>query len=131
MYSVTFALIRNAVNFYLPFVDDSIDAVEVEFMRWRLYWLRHEGDSLAFNTLSVLLSAKEIHSYPSLEDAVYHSKSLCKRNLFKTLTSMNIAGDHHSYIIHRFIELQRQSTRFICMFTSQSNSIANIKKPLP
>ena len=25
-----FALIRNAVNFYLPFVDDSVDAVEVE-----------------------------------------------------------------------------------------------------
>ena len=64
---MTFALIRNAVNFYLPFVDNSIDAVEVEFMRWRSYWLRHEGDSLPYNTLGVLLSAKEIHTYPSLE----------------------------------------------------------------
>ena len=64
---MTFALIRNAMNFYLPFVDDSIDAVEDEFMRWRLYWLRHEGDSLPYNTLSVLMSAKEIHTYPSLE----------------------------------------------------------------
>ena len=36
--------IRNAVNFYLPFLDYSIDAVEVEFMRWRLYWLRHKDD---------------------------------------------------------------------------------------
>ena len=64
---MTFALIRNAVNFYLPFVIDSIDAVEVEFMRWRSNWLRHEGDSLPYNTLGVLLSAKEIHMYPSLK----------------------------------------------------------------
>ena len=63
---MTFALIRNAVNFHLPFVD-SIDAVEVEFMRWRSYWLRHAGDSLVYNTLGVLLSAKEIHTYPSSE----------------------------------------------------------------
>ena len=59
---MTFASIRNAVNFYLPFVDDSIDAVEVEFMRWRSYWLRYEGDSLPYNTLGVLLSAKEIYT---------------------------------------------------------------------
>ena len=64
---MTFALIRNAVNFYLPFVDDSIDAVEVEFMRWHSYWLRHEGDSLPYNTLGVLLSAKEMHRHPSLK----------------------------------------------------------------
>ena len=62
---MTFALIKNAVKFYLPFADDSIDAVEVEFMRWRSYWLRHESDSLPYNTLSVLLSAKEIHTHPS------------------------------------------------------------------
>ena len=47
---MTYALIRNVVNFYLPFVDDSIDVVEVEFMRWRSHWLRHEGDSLPYNT---------------------------------------------------------------------------------
>ena len=64
---MAFASIRNAVNFHLPFVNDSIDAVEVEFMRWRSYWLCHEGDSLPYNTLSVLLSAKEIHTYTSLE----------------------------------------------------------------
>ena len=64
---MTFVLIRNAVNFYLSFVDDSIDAVEVEFMRWRSYWLRHEGDSLPYNTLGMLLSAKKIHTNPSLE----------------------------------------------------------------
>ena len=28
-----------------------------------------------------------------------------KRDLFKTLTSMNIARDHHNRIIYRFIEL--------------------------
>ena len=30
---------------------------------------------------------------------------------------MNIAHDHHNRIIYQFIELQRQSTCFICMFT--------------
>ena len=64
---MTLTLIRNAVNFYVPFVDDSIDTVEVELMRWRSYWLRHEGDSLPHNTLGVLQSAKEIHTNPSLE----------------------------------------------------------------
>ena len=48
-------------------MDDSIDAVEVTFMRWRSYWLRHERDSLSYNTFGVLLSTKEIHTYPSLE----------------------------------------------------------------
>ena len=64
---MTFASIRNAVNFYLPFVGDSVDAVEVKFMRWRSYWLHDEDDSLPYNTLGVLLSAKEIHTCPSLE----------------------------------------------------------------
>ena len=60
---MTFASIRNAVSFYeyLLFVDDSIDAVEVEFMRWRSCWLRHEGDSLPQNTLGVSLLIKRIH----------------------------------------------------------------------
>ena len=60
---MSFASIRNAVNFKLSFVDDSVDAVEVEFMRWGSYSLRHEGDSLPCNSLGVLLSAKEIHAY--------------------------------------------------------------------
>ena len=62
-----FALIRNAMNFHLPLVDDSIDAMKVAFMQWPSYWLRHEGDSLPYKTLGMLLSAKEIHTYPSLE----------------------------------------------------------------
>ena len=57
---MTFALIRNDVNFYLSFVDNSIDAGEVEFMQLRSYWLRREGDSLPYTTL---LPAKEIHTY--------------------------------------------------------------------
>ena len=61
---MTFASIRNAVNFYLHFVDDSTDVVEVEFMPWCSYWLCHEGNSLPCNTLGMLLSAKEIHTYP-------------------------------------------------------------------
>ena len=64
---MTFASIRNAVNFYFPFVNDSIDPVKVEFMRWCSYWPRHEGHPLPYNTLGVLLSAKEIHTYSSLE----------------------------------------------------------------
>ena len=51
------------MNFYLPYVDDSIDAMEDELMRWRSCWLRHEGDFLPYNTFGVLLSAKEIHTY--------------------------------------------------------------------
>ena len=35
-------------------------------MRWRSYWPRHDGDSLPYNTLGVLLSAKKIHTYPSV-----------------------------------------------------------------
>ena len=64
---MTFASIRNAVYFNLPFVNDSIDAVEVEFVRWRSYWLRHEGDSSPYNTSGVLLSPKKIRTYSSLE----------------------------------------------------------------
>ena len=64
---MTVASIRNSVNVYLLFGDDSIDAVEVEFMRWRSYWLRHKGDSLPYNTLGVSLFANEIHTYPCLE----------------------------------------------------------------
>ena len=30
-------------------------------------------------------------------------RAYSKRDLFKTLTSMNIARDHHNRIIHRFI----------------------------
>ena len=60
---MTFASIRNDVNFYLPFVDDNIDAGEVEFVRWRSYWLLLEGDSLPYDTLGVLLSVKKIHTY--------------------------------------------------------------------
>ena len=36
-------------------------------MRWRSYWPRHDGDSLPYNTLGVFLSAKKIHTYPSLK----------------------------------------------------------------
>ena len=62
---MTFASIKNAINFYLPYVDDSIDFMEVELsvMRWRSYWLRHEDNSLPYNNLDVLLSAKEMHTY--------------------------------------------------------------------
>ena len=36
-------------------------------MQWRSRWLRHESDSLSCNTSGVLLSAKKMHTYPSLE----------------------------------------------------------------
>ena len=54
---------------------------------------------------------------PSVSKMQYTTQRVySKRDLFETLTSMNIARDHHNRIIHWFIELQRQSTRFICMF---------------
>ena len=41
--------------------------MEIEFIRWRSYWLRHDGNYLPYNTLGVLLFAKKIHTYPSLK----------------------------------------------------------------
>ena len=48
-------------------MDDSIDAVEVEFMQWRSYWLLHKDDFLPNNALGTLLSAKEMETHPFLE----------------------------------------------------------------
>ena len=94
MSSITFALIRNAVNFYLPSVDDSIDAVEVKFMQWRSYWLRHEGNSLPYNTLGVLLTAKEIHTHPSLEVLLQ----------ILTTGSVTTATNERSFSVLRYLE---------------------------
>ena len=66
-HDICFDSIRNAINFYLSIQDDSIEAVEVEFMRWRSYWLRHKHNFLPNNALNALLSAKEMETYPSLE----------------------------------------------------------------
>ena len=91
---MTFALIRNAINLYLSFADDSIDAAEVKLMRWRSYWLRHEGDSLPYNTLGALLSAKEIHMYPSLEDVL----------LILTTGQVTTATNDRSFSTLRYLE---------------------------
>ena len=55
------------MNFYLAFLNDSIDAVEIEFVQWRLYWPCHESDSLPPYALGALLAAKEMKTYSSLE----------------------------------------------------------------
>ena len=47
------------MNFYFPFLDDSIDAVEVEFVQWRLYWPRYKGDALPYNASDALLQLKK------------------------------------------------------------------------
>ena len=49
-----------------------------------------------------------------------------KRHLFKTLTSVNVARDHHTRIIHRFIELQRQSMRLTCMLTQMTGLLHKV-----
>ena len=98
---MTFASIRNAVNFYISFEDDRIDAVEVEFMRCRSYWLRHEGDSLLYNTLGVLLSAKEMKAYSSLEV------------LLQILTTgpFATAANERSFSALRYLEIYLRSQR--------------------
>ena len=121
---MTFALIRNAVNFYLPFVEDSIDAVEVELMRWRSYWLRLEGDSLPYNTLGVLLPAQEIHTYPSLEV------------LPQILTTgpLTTATNERSFRALRYLETYLRFTTkedrlnglVLSLFTVTSTSILNV-----
>ena len=65
-HEIYFDSIRNAVNFYLRFVDDSLGAVAAEFKRWRSYCLRHKNDFLPNNALDALFCAKEMETYPSL-----------------------------------------------------------------
>ena len=43
-------------------------------MQWRSYWLRHQGDSLPYNVLGVLLSAKEIHIFGSFSSNIDSNK---------------------------------------------------------
>ena len=75
-HDICFNSIRNAVNFCLPFLDDSTEAVEVEFMRWRSYWLRHKDDFLPNNPLDALFSAKEMETYPFLKVILQTLKTL-------------------------------------------------------
>ena len=69
-------------------------------MRCRLHWLHHKGDSLLYNTLGVLLSAKEIHTYPSLEV------------LLQILTSdpVTTATNERSFSALRYLEIYLRFT---------------------
>ena len=58
-----------------------------------------EADSFSRHPVNIPDESVETHS----EICTY--KVYSERDLFKTLTSMNIAGDHHNRMIHRFIEL--------------------------
>ena len=68
---ITLVCVKHLLRLYqkycklLSILDDSIDAVEVEFVQWRLYWLRHKDDSLPYNASDALLSAKEMKTYSS------------------------------------------------------------------
>ena len=64
--NVSFDSIKSAVDFYLPFLDNSLDSVQAEFLRWRSHWLRHQSESLPKDALQALIIAEEMNSYPSL-----------------------------------------------------------------
>ena len=40
--------------------------MQAEFLRWRLYWLRHQSESLPNDALQALIIAEEMDSHPSL-----------------------------------------------------------------
>ena len=99
-HDICFDSIRNTANFYLPILNDSIDAVKIEFMRWRSYLLRHKGDFLPYNTLGAMLSAKEINRYPSLE--------ICRQIL--TTPSVTTATNERSLSALKYLKTYLQST---------------------
>ena len=57
---------KSAVDFYLPFLDNSLDSVQAKFLYWQLHWLRHQSESLPNDALQALIIAEEMDSYPSL-----------------------------------------------------------------
>ena len=63
--NVSFDSIKGAVDFYFAFLDNSLDSVQAEFLRWRLYWLRHQSEFLPNDALQALIIAEEMDSYPS------------------------------------------------------------------
>ena len=42
--NVSFVSIKSAIDFYLPFLDNSLDLVQAEFLRWQSYWLRRQNE---------------------------------------------------------------------------------------
>ena len=65
--NVSFESIKSAVDFFLLFLDGSLDSVQAKFLRWRSYWLRHQSESLPNDALQALIIAEEMDSYLSLE----------------------------------------------------------------
>ena len=64
--NVSFDSIKSSIDFYLPFLDNSLDSVPAEFLPWRSYWLRHQSESLPNDALQTPIIAEEMDSYPSL-----------------------------------------------------------------
>ena len=64
--NVSFDSIKSAIDFYLSFLDNSLDSVPAEFLRWRSYWLRHQSESLQNDALQAMIIVEEMNSYPSL-----------------------------------------------------------------
>ena len=67
---------------------------------------------MAISSNATLGLLKSVHSSIECTEKQKCYRLLCatqrvysKRDLFKTLTSMNIARDHHNRIIYRFVEL--------------------------
>ena len=64
--NVSFDSIKSAVYLHLPLLDNSLDSVQAEFLRWRSYWLRHQSEYLPNDALQALIIAEEMDSYLSL-----------------------------------------------------------------
>ena len=64
--AVSFDSIKMLLTFISSFLDNSLDSVQAEFLRWRSYWLRHQSESLPNDALQALIIAEKMDSYLSL-----------------------------------------------------------------
>ena len=64
-----FDLLKNSVVFYSAFLDDNVEAVESEFLRWKSYWQRRKNENdvcIPNNVLDALTEAKKLATFPNL-----------------------------------------------------------------
>ena len=64
-----FDLLKNSVVFYSAFLDDNVEAVESEILRWKSYWQRGKNENdvcIPNNVQDALTEAKNLAKSPNL-----------------------------------------------------------------
>ena len=98
--NVSFDSIKSGIDFYLHFLDNSLDLVPAEFLPWRLNWLRYRSESLPNNPLQALIIAEEMDSYPSLAVLVQILGAL----------SVTTATNERSFSFFKYLKTSLQNT---------------------